>query len=716
MTEADDSQQISAHEESSQNKLIRPSEPQGSEPQGDEQKEETKRRTNKTGSIVNLNQNLLIDDSKPMQQFNNGDSYAYAAMSQRDMNRRYVALVADHGQLPRWKSADGYESLADTSLLRLIDHGVVYWPLVGKQQYVFVYDASIGECIISPDGVNKSNWRQTGVSDYLIAPITRVLKTLEDRNFCHGSIRPENIFFSGRDKNRPVILGDCLSVYPLSSQPSLFMSVEKASAEPFGRGNGTSADDVYAFGMSLALLLCKNNELEGLSDKEILRRKIELGSYSAIIGAERLQTRYVELLRGLLYDEPSQRWTTEEIFSWLDGSRMTPPPPPRRAKANRPFIFQGKKYLFPDTLVLDLIEDASETLKAVDSGELAQWVEKAFNNKDINEKFVQAMERISELSSGKDNIDFTITQIVLALNPMLPIYYKGRVFTYDGIGGLMARTCYEGGNISVFKDAFLQNVMDNAVILKTFSQNEILILIKNFDVCRTILRQKKYGNSEEKCVYHLCRTAPCFSPKFKDHFVYSAESCLRSFEENCTKGGQIAIFMDSQGTAFFSVHETKLMERVMYDLSQPEKDSQIAGNLRFLATLQKKTRIQDLPAIAKVFLESLSGVYEVYNNIKLRKQIIDNVKKEADKGNLVGMLNIIDNYAARQSDAKAFKLAKREYKLLQYEYEQYNRRLANKKTYGVVDGQEAASLVSWVIATVITVMCVFAYVSGYRIF
>ncbi len=658
-----------------------------------------------------------IHPSKRMPQFDNGNSFAFAATDDSDASRKFVAVVADKGQLPRWTSADNYESLADASLLRLIKHGIVYWPSSDEQKYAFIYEASVGECILPEGGFSNLSWRQTEINEFLIAPMTHILKTMMDRGFPHGSIRPGNIFFGGRDKRQPIILGDCLSVFPHSAQPALFMSVEKASAEPYGRGNGLIEDDVYALGVTLALILRKHNELEGLSDYEIVQRKVEHGSYNAIIGNERFHSKYVELLRGLLCDDSSQRWTIDDVFLWLDGTRMTPPAAPRRKKANRPFTFRGNKYLFVDSLALELACNVNDTLKVLESGDLEQWIDKAFSDKELSDNYAKAIElgKTGALSS-QDSADVTVSNIVMALNPMLPIFYKERVFTYDGIGGLMARTCFEDGDLSPLGNALQNNILDLAASMKTISQNEVVALIKSFDVCRAILRQKKRGNSIEKCIYHLCRAAPCLSPQFKSYFVYDAGSCLTSFEDLSSKGGQIALFMDQHCMAFFSVHEKKLIEPVTYDLDQPDKDNQISGNLRFLAALQKKSMIKSLPAIAKVFVESLSGVYEVYNNIKLREQIVGSVRKEGEKGSLVGMSALIENDNARQRDAKAFQLAKQEFKMLQYEYDQYNRRLANKSTYGVVNGQETASLISWVIATAITVLSVFAYISGHRFF
>lgn len=711
-------EQSSEKEQGASPELQKSEEPQEQKPAQNQEssKEKLVKSSGGKASTATLKGRILIDINKPLPQFDNGDSRAYAASDSQSKGRYCVAIVADQGQLPRWQVANVYENLAETSLLRFFDSGVVYWPPAGKEQYVFVYDASIGESIMSDEGKSRFFWRQTEIVDYLIAPMVRVLKTMSDRSFYHGSIRPDNIFFSGREKNKPVVLGDCLSVYPHSSQSALFLSTERAAAEPFGRGVGSLADDIYAFGVTLALLLRKGDELAGLSDNEILRKKIEVGSYNTIIGAERLPSTYVELLRGMLFDDESQRWTMDDLFSWLDGTRIIPPALPRRKKANRPFVFREKKYLFSDVLVLDLAMNVTDAIKVIDGGDLGQWIEKAFNDKELNEKYERAIERVKMMPSGGDGAYHMVAQVCLALNPDLPIFFKNRVFTYDGIGGMMARTCYEGRDVTVFSEALRTNLLDVAVGSKSISQNEILALIKSFDVCRSILHQKKRGSSVEKTVYHLCKIAPCFSQKFKNYYVHDAVSCLRAFEQECSKGGQVAILMDEQSMAFFSVHENRLIESLLYDLNQPDKGSQIFSNLRFLAMLQKKTKIHSLPSLSNLFSDSLGSVYTVFNNLKLRQQIIDSVKKEAQKGSLIGMAALLDNNVARQRDAKGFHLAKREYELLQYEYDQYNYKLSNKRTYGVVNGQEAASLVSWVIAMVITLMSVFAYLSGYRVF
>jgi len=668
------------------------------------------------GGVVPFGKFMSIDTSRRLPQFDNGKSLAYQAFDNRDKQKKFIAIVADTGQIPRWTACTTYDGLANTSLMHLVGSGVLRWPLTGKQHYVFLYQGGVGDCLVKHGEFSKISWRHPEIMSYFISPMVDILSDMSDKNLGHGSIRPSNIFYAGVDKNRPIILGDCLSSQPHVTQPSVFLTIDKAMAKPLGRGRCTLSEDIYALGVSLAMFLRRNDELAGLSDKDIVRKKIEQGSYLTIVGAERFQASFLELLRGLLHDDVKVRWGLDDILSWLDGSRMTPPALSRRKKANRPFIFQGHKYFFPDTLALDLRNNSSELVQMIDNKELSQWVEKSITDKNIQENYNKVLERCASSGSINDVKDYVVTQVTMALNPMLPIYYKGIEFTYDGIGGLLAEAAYNGDSQSLLKEVLLQNLPDHAVSLKAVSQNEMLAQIKLFDICRATIRKKSQGQGIEKCTYMLSNDSPCFSPKFKDYFVYNDKSVLITFENLSKKGKETAIFLDTNCIAFFTTHNARLMERVIYDLNSSDKDKKIAGNLRFMAAIQHRTKVASLPAIANVFLGSLSNVYKMYHNVKLRKQIEEGVKVEAKDGNLVGMSAFIDNFTVKSKDQKAFDLAKREYALLQNEYNEYNRKLANKKTYGVVNGHDAAAVVSWILATVITVMSVMAFLSGYRMF
>ena len=80
------------------------------------------------------------------------------------------------------------------------------------------------------------------------------------------------------------------------------------------------------------------------------------------------------------------------------------------------------------------------------------------------------------------------------------------------------------------------------------------------------------------------------------------------------------------------------------------------------------------------------------------------------------MLTLLLDEVVLKKDNNAFRIARREYIALQSEYDEYNKRLGNKKTYGVSNGHDAAALVAWLVSTAINIVVVFAFISGYRIF
>ncbi len=666
---------------------------------------------------VSFGKNIAINAKMRLERFDNGNALAYQAYDRGDPSKKFIALVAGIECMPRWSSVLTYDALSDTSFMHMVGNGIITWPLDNTQKYVFMYRGGLGEQLI-PDGeVIDLQWRHPEIVEFLIQPIARLLREMQDKNFNHGSIRPNNIFHGSSDKRGQVIIGDCLSVQSGSTQPEIFMPINKSGCHPMGRGNGSISDDIYAFGVTLAMFLRRNDETSDLSDKEILRRKIENGSFNTIVGKERLPSIFMEVLRGVLHDDPNQRWTLEELFSWLDGTRMNPQPTPRRKKANRPFVFNGRKHLYADTMALDLARNATELATIVEDGTLYTWIEKSISDSALSERYEKVVERLSAIGGPSVNLDFLVAELRIAFNPFLPVLYKGHVFNYDGLGNLMAYYCYDERDLSAFKDVLKLNILDHALTHKPIPQSEMTTWHRLYDNCRASLRNShKVGCGVERCIYLLSKNAPCMSPAFKGYFVNGHQVALNVYEKLSAKGGQVALYMDQHSIAFFSAHFPNEMDRVIYDLDSDDKDSKILGNLKMLASMQLKAKKQQVPAIAKVFMDAMSDVYGKFRNKKLKEKIKKNVQAAAAAGDLVTMLMLLLDEVVIKKDNNAFRIARREYIALQSEYDEYNKRLGNKKTYGVSNGHDAAALVAWLVSTAINIVVVFAFISGYRIF
>lgn len=665
------------------------------------------------GNIVKFGRDISIRLDQPLSRFDNGESKAYAAYDFNDKNRKLVAIVGGISEIPRWKEEKVYMALADPSFMRLLGSGIVRWPLDGHQKYIFLYQTDAGDSLVQVGQFSKTNWRHPDILQYFVRPMARMLKEMEARRFCHGAIRPDNIFYASGDKNNPVVLGDCLSVHTMSSQRSLFLPIDKALTDPLGRGEGNSADDIYAFGVSLVLFLRRNNELAGMTEEDIVRKKIELGSYAAVIGSERFQASFSELLRGVLHDDANLRWTVEDIFAWLEGTRLTPAALNKRKKAARPFVFMGKKYFFADHLALDIHKNPDELIGLVGSDSLEQWIDKSLSDKFMHDRLSKILDRMGNLN---ENQDLFVAYLRMLLNPSLPIMYKNQCFHYDGLGGIMVREAYHGHDLTDFKEILLHSLPDHFLSHSSLPQNEVIAYVKLFDKCRNILRRKTLGAGIEKTIYILCQHAPCLSPKYQGYFINSHKSALVAFESMSSAGGQIALYLDRHAIAFFSVLSPSPMERCLYDLNSSLKDRQIVGNIRFLSFMSRQSKDVSVKAIAAVFMDSLSDVYRKFKNKGLRKQVEDAVGKAAMEGDLVKMSALLDDESTLNKDHNAFVRAMREYKSLQKEYDYYNRNLVSKEKFGATNGRDLSALVSWGIATAITLMVVLAFLSGYQIF
>ncbi len=284
------------------------------------------------------------------------------------------------------------------------------------------------------------------------------------------------------------------------------------------------------------------------------------------------------------------------------------------------------------------------------------------------------------------------------------------------MGGVLAQYMLDGEDTSAVQEIFNLNLIDHALGAAKLQQAEIMALLKTYDSCRSSLKQSRPGYGVDRVLYMTFPEAPCISPKFKDFFVTGHRTALKALELLSKKGDETAYYFDKYLIAFFSIANPTVMDRCLYDILSEDKALKAQGNLRYIAFMQHKAKGSPVPAIASVFLQSLAGAVKSFKSRPKREQIADALEKAANAGDVIKMSALLDDEKARGMDEKGFALASAEYVQLQKEYNEYNKRLANKKTYGAVNGHEAATAVSWTVATLINLIIVFAYLSGYRVY
>lgn len=659
------------------------------------------------GGVV-FNDKIVIFPQKRLSLYDNGGVQAFEASG------NHVAFVSDKKDLPRLSQISGYVSLSDTTFLKLVAANPCYWPPAKAQRFVLIYRNEADTKLKKSLEPESHDWKQAEIVDHFIRPVIRALKEMKERSFFHGAIRADNIFYAKNQKSKGVILGDPLSVCASSTQPALYETIERALADPYGRGVGENSDDIYSFGVALAVFLQTSNHLAGLSSDQIIKLKINQGSYVAIVGKERYSPVILNLLRGLLHDDPTLRWGIEELFAWLEGGRLNPPTGLRRKTAMRPITFMGERYLFARNLSVDLHKNPQEALQLINSGELEQWLDKSLSEKDIHERYLSAIAYASAKASS--NYDLLISVVKTALDPDLPFYYKGLCMHYGAFGDALAYAFCENKSLGVFAEILNLNICVNSIYVKGIEGSYIVTTIRKFENARMTAKNAKPSYGLERVVYMLAENVMCLGDKFKDYMIRGRNDILDALEEMSAASENASLVLDRHAIAFIATVDGPAIDGGLFDLSSTDRDKVMYGNLKIIANIQKRIGGKSYPHIAKIMLKDLEIVFEKFHNKILRKKIYSLVSKAANEGNLFEMLSYVEDPNLNKGDQKGFIKARLEYQKLQKEYVYLEHRMKNSKRFGLAQGRSMSAVIGWFIAISMTAIVVLSFLSGNSFF
>lgn len=662
-----------------------------------------------------LNKEIEILPDKPLPHYDHGEVKAYMAQalgSAAKQQVRLFAYVCEPNLIPRNRLANKVKAVLNPSIARLIGSGVVYWPPAKAQRYVFIYEDSLGRPLMTPDQRDGLGWKQELVMSAVIRPMVNVLLDFRDSGIYHGAIRPSNMYDGNAAKVERVILGDCLVQPPGAAQSLVYESVERAMTDPLARGTGTMSDDLYAFGVSLTMILRTKNPLKGLTDEEILDQKIELGSYAALTGKERFTGGILELLRGLLYDDRRQRWTLDEVLLWLEGQRLSPKQNSQRKKASRPIHFNGERYTRPSFLAMDLESSQSEFAQLVDGGGLTQWLTRSLEDKMTYTRYEQALESAAEAGRGPGYWERVISRVSIALDPFAPMRYKRLAVMPDGLPYAFANEVWAKGNLA----PYIEIVNQQLVMFWLSAQIDVAVdfggLATKYETCRSFLKQENAGYGVERMLYYMVPDCPCYSDKLKGYYVLSPEDLVYAFEEISHNKDRPMLFLDRHIMAFLSVKDRKVIDGYLNDINSSEQHRKILGNIRTLATIQRRSKMEMFPGLSNWCADMLEPVYKRFHDRHLRVKLREKVDKLRTSGNLTKIAGALENNNALHQDMVNFKEAMEEFRALRKERGDLDKKLETKEAIGKEEGHEYSAIFSMVLSVIVIICFTFLFLSN----
>ena len=653
------------------------------------------------GGAVVLEDQYLIDPATPLADLDSPSAKAYPVENRHDLGQRLFALICTPGIPPRVDDMVMVKGDVISGLLPLVDWGVVFWPPLGQRCLAVIYARPLGGRFVDVMAKQGKRISESDLQSKIIVPLIDALSVLDGRHINHSEIRPGNIFYMD-ETHEQIVLGDYLTTPPGFDQPLMLEPIERGMATQWGRGDGTIMDDLYALGGTLALILEPDNPVSSMSDDDLIRSKIEQGSYATLFGKARIPISLLEPSRGLMADTEEKRWGLEEMKSWISGNRQTPQQRKPAAKADTPFEFNGGEYTNARTLAWALFRNTGEALKVIKGKLLETWVRRGLKNPELGD----AIEGVVELAkihasepSGSD--DSLICRICMILDPLAPIRYKELAINIDGFGPAMAVEYMHQGNmrtcaeiiVNEFPAMWLDNqpeaVLGASDYQKTFRQLKGFIVINDL------------GYGIERCLYELNPSLSCQSNLVAEEYIDSLEDLLPALDKAANRVDVKMRPIDRHIAAFIASNFDQDIYPHLKALGSKKDEAFLIGLLSLYAYLQWKLKNGALLGLSSWIGGMLGPAINSYYNRNTRRDIEREIPRLVRKGSLPELFDLIDSAEKRKEDRDGYAEAKIEYDTAELEAlkmdasDDANFETMNRK------GQKTAAVTSVIMALVV---------------
>jgi hypothetical protein len=637
-----------------------------------------------------------IDLTRPLNDFENTYADAYEAES-LDTNLSDSVAIVIKGRYPAQQEsitnllADEHETM-----LSIRDTGVVDWP-DGTHRFVIIYRRPVGAPAIPRHTPKREPFSEDMIRNSVIRPISDALYQLANHGIFHGNIRTDNIYLSVHE-NAEAVLGECASSLPGINQPATYETIERCMADPHGKGPGKPMDDIYSFGVTVAILLRGQNPLEGKTTREIIEEKIARGSYAVFTDGLRLSPGLSEFLRATLNDDPRQRWGIDQLMSWTSGNRTTPKQVSGAQKAQRAIDFNGKKYTRTRLLAMDLHDNVSEAVALIESGHIVKWVERAIGDLETANLITEAIGRANVGGKNAGYEERLLCLVCMALDPRAPIRFKDIKVFPTGIGYAMAYLQLNDEKIQNYGELIRDRYAWVWLNYKENTPADVSIM-HLFDQASKTISRRGIDFGLERCFYEFCKSSPCLSPYFANHYVINCSYLLKAIEDVSDQYKHERP-MDRHIACFLSVHDTRDNAGLLLLLEGTNVMKKSLAMITLYQSLQKRYDNPKLPGLSEWLMRDAEVVAQRFHNLMLKQDIIKEIPKAVKSGSLMRLMALVDNPAEVKKDEHDFVAAGHYYHAIENEKEIIRRNLSSNHAFGRKEGQQIALSLSVILAGV----------------
>ena len=479
---------------------------------------------------------------------------------------------------------------------------------------------------------------ETFILTKIVKPLIQTLNLLHQNKIFYGSLNPKNIYI---DKNGDICLAETLSTFSGFHQRVFYETVDRAQASLYGKGIGSELNDYYSLGMTIYFLLSGKDFAE-IDDSEILRLKLHEGTYSWLNASYIMGGQIQDLVKGLVIDNPRQRWGYMDIDNLLNNRSYTVTNLIDKNYLSRAIIFNGKEFYSRKSLAheMALNWDLAKTFLLTDK--IKKWLEIGSSE----EKFLEALEAVTISSSTVKSLtqklfnsdDERLMRALIALDPDAPVRFKNIAFNRDGVGTMLINSINKGQSdvTHIVASCLFVNVFSVYEILSGITgDNSYIKRLSEIQKCSDLLKKPDSGFGLERILYELNPTLICQHPILERDFCIGIKDIIDFLEYNgvsydeITSKKSIVSFIASK-LKLTVAHKVDALDR--YQVLQKTKSYQ---TLYIFSLAQQFLKISKLPTICYVLRDAIKDTLStILRSSRVKIKFFEKIDKAAERGNI----------------------------------------------------------------------------------
>lgn len=597
---------------------------------------------------------FTINIRVPLTQFNTSTADAYEASDMNNPNRHLYALVMKRSFNYRSQAMDALLGAQHPHLLTILAYGTVFLTAFNEAFNVVIIDKPTGMQLSELVARQRINQEHI-IRDSILSPLCKALLALREKQIVHNCINLNTLYISD-----VLQVGECVSQQAGLDQHYLYEPLERMMADVMGKGQGNEKVDVYAVGVLSYELLYGLDHIRKIPKETFIEQALDLGIYNMFANNIDFPDGMQDFFRGILNDNPAERWGLDQLQQWLNGKRFNMINASSAHDSVRPINFDGEDFYSQRALAHSLHQKWRDAMKDIRALKLDRWAEMSLHKPEIAENIARTI-RIAgtETSASERQNNDMLTRIITILDPTGPLRTRLVSVRLDSIGILLAHYI-ERGNTSEMQQLLdiVENDIPNywAEITEVSKSPEFSQTLWKLQRVRTHLKMRSLGFGLERVLYDLNPNMPCQSPLLSTYHITTLSDLLKTLDVLAKKMAPDSSIVDRHIAAFIASKADMGKDLKLNELAAVP---QLASNpelimLKILAKAQSKQDKLLLPGLCTWAAMRIETMLDQIHNRAFRRKLKLQLKPTAAAGYLNDVMNIISSRDIANRDHDGF--------------------------------------------------------------